>query len=272
MTQKKHEGLRYNNGKLMYDLIEPYQLEALAGVNTKGAEKYTKYNWCKGQAWSTMLASMKRHIAAFEKGEDYDPESGNLHMAHAAWNALAIVSFYRIYPQGDDRLAFKNHTRRIGLDVDEVVCGFVQAYCKRFNLEIPSHWNLDPMFKERMEELEHDKDFWLSLEPLIKPEELPFEPAAYITARPINNEWTIEWLHKNGFPIAPVITTTSIENKLGHIRELQLDFFIDDNYSTYAHLNKNGACCFLMDAKHNRRYNVGYRRIKDLHDFAKRFL
>lgn len=54
--------------------------------------------------WSRMLASLKRHINAFEQGQDLDEETGLYHIAHAAWNALALVSYYKYYPELDDRI------------------------------------------------------------------------------------------------------------------------------------------------------------------------
>ena len=39
------EGLRYNQNKLRYDLLEPFAIEQLAKVFTKGAEKYAPHNW-----------------------------------------------------------------------------------------------------------------------------------------------------------------------------------------------------------------------------------
>jgi len=271
MTEQKHAGLRFNEGKLRYDLICPEQLKGLASVYTYGAGKYAVRNWERGQAWSTVLASLKRHIAAFEQGEDYDAESKCLHMSHAMWNAGALISFMKFYPQGDDRRIAALRIPRIGLDVDETIAAFVPAYCERYNVPIPHCWNFDPLLHERLAELAQDKTFWLSLAPLIKPEELPFEPAAYITSRIIPNEWTQEWLNLHGFPIAPVITTTSGFNKAEHCKELQLDYFVDDNMQTFAELNKQGICCFLMDAKHNQRYNVGHKRIKSLRDLAERW-
>ena len=274
MTQNsdlKHAGLRFNEGKLRYDLICPEQLKGLASVYTYGAKKYSLWNWARGQAYSTILASLKRHIAAFESGEDYDAESGCQHMAHAMWNCGALISFAKFYPQGDDRRQSWQRIPRIGLDVDEVLANFVKAYCARYNLEIPHCWNFDRQFAERMEELKQDKAFWLNLEPLINPADLPFEPAAYITSRVIPNEWTQEWLDKCDFPIAPVITTTSAFNKAEHCKELGIQIFIDDNFQTMAELNKEGICCFLMDAKHNQRYDVGSKRIKSLVELKERW-
>ena len=270
-SDAKHAGLRYNEGKLRYDLICPEQLKGLASVYTYGAGKYPAGNWCKGQAYSTILASLKRHIAAFESGEDYDAESKCQHMAHAMWNCGALISFAKFYPQGDDRRCSWQRIPRIGLDIDETIAGFVQAYCSRYNLPIPHCWNFDPLFSERIAELKEDKSFWLNLEPLIKPEELPFEPAAYVTSRVIPNEWTEEWLWSHGFPVAPVVTVRHGESKTEHIEKLGLDWFCDDNFSTFSELNKQGICCFLMDAKHNQRYDVGSKRIKSLVELKERW-
>ena len=270
-SDSKHGGLRYNEGKLRYDLICPEQLKGLASVYTYGAKKYLPHNWSKGQAYSTILASLKRHIAAFESGEDYDSESKCQHMSHAMWNCGALISFAKFYPQGDDRRRSCYRIPRIGLDVDETVCNFVAAYCKRFQLDIPHCWNFDRHFAERMAELKDDKAFWLGLEPLIKAADLPFEPSAYITSRMIPNEWTQEWLDLHGFPIAPTITVASGSEKAEHIEKLGLDWFCDDNMTTFTELNKRGICCFLMDAKHNQRYDVGSKRIKSLVELKDRW-
>jgi hypothetical protein len=39
------------------------------------------------------IASLKRHMAKFEMGENKDEESQRLHTAHMTWNALALVVF-----------------------------------------------------------------------------------------------------------------------------------------------------------------------------------
>lgn len=270
-SDNKHGGLRYNQGKLRYDLICPEQLKGLASVYTYGANKYAPQNWRKGQAWSTVLASLKRHIASFERGEDFDPESQCLHMSHAMWNCGELISFGKFYPQGDDRLASWQRIPRISLDVDEIICAWVQAYCKRYDMDIPHCWNFDPKMSERMAELKNDMDFWAGIEPLIKAEDLPFEPAAYITSRPIPNEWTQEWLWHHKFPVAPVITVEHGADKLLKCEELGINWHVDDNFDTFRHLNANGMHCFLMDAKHNQRYDVGSKRIKSLVELKERW-
>jgi len=111
---KEAKGLRKNDGKLRYDLLEPYAIQELVKVFTEGAKKYSDFNWIDGgMDYTKMLASLKRHIAAFELGEDIDPETKCHHMAHAAWNALALVSYSKWCPENDDRIINKLN-RQIG--------------------------------------------------------------------------------------------------------------------------------------------------------------
>lgn len=66
---------------------------ALGRVYGFGAKKYARHNFRKGYAWSLSYDAMMRHIEASLAGEDYDPESGLPHMAHAAWHALTLTQF-----------------------------------------------------------------------------------------------------------------------------------------------------------------------------------
>jgi len=85
--------MRYNEGKTRYGLIPSHWLRALAEVLTRGANKYGPNNWMKGMDPDFMIDSMERHIQAFRSGQRYDEESGNHHLAHAAWNCLALMTY-----------------------------------------------------------------------------------------------------------------------------------------------------------------------------------
>ena len=87
------EGLRYNQGKMRWDLLPMDALNEVAKVATYGASKYEPRNWEKGLSWSACFASFMRHFYARCTGEVIDPESGCMHTAHMAWNALAILAF-----------------------------------------------------------------------------------------------------------------------------------------------------------------------------------
>jgi len=144
---------RFNHGKLRYDLLEPFATKELVKIFTKGSEKYGDKNWLKGMEWSKCLASLKRHIAAFEAGEDIDPELGTYHMANAAWNCLALVSYYKYAPHLDDRDHSYLKNKKIGLDVDDVLADFIGAYCAHFKEPVPEFWTFNRNIKERFASL-----------------------------------------------------------------------------------------------------------------------
>jgi uncharacterized HAD superfamily protein len=277
------EGLRYNESKIRHDLLEPYAINELAKVFTVGAEKYAPGNWEKGMNWTTVLASLKRHINAFEQGEDYDkglsPELeekyGKMyHMAHAAWNALALVSYYKIAPTFDDRRHSYLKPKRIGLDIDSVLADFHRQFCKYANIEYyePTHWN-DPEIEREYKLMKNNDEFWLTMPVLTPPKDIHFEPTCYITTRSINPELTKKWLDMNGYPSAEVYSILEHNgSKVEAAKKAGIDYFIDDKYENFIDLNKNGIFCLLMDASYNRRYDVGYKRIKNFEDFTKRFL
>lgn len=262
--KKKHKGLRYNTGKLRLDLVQPWAHEQMVRVLTKGAEKYEDRNWERGMAWSNVIASLKRHLLAVEKGEDYDPETGELHVAHIACNAHFLTAYYKIYPQGDDRPHGYLQVPKIGLDIDEVLADWVGHWTKYHKQEVPETWNFDKDIAEKFKLLEDDKEFWLSIPPKVDPKDLPFEPHCYITSRSIPTEWTELWIQHNGFPTVPVYTVGHTESKVDTAKRSGIDIFVDDRYENFVELNNAGICTFLMDAPHNQRYDVGFKRIKNL--------
>lgn len=266
------KGLRFNAGKTRHDLVPPFAQEQYAKVLTAGAAKYADHNWAQGMKWSKVLASMKRHILEFESGADNDIESGVLHMAHVMCNAAFLTEYYKIYPQGDDRQHNYLRSPRIGLDIDEVLCNFTGGWHKRWGTDpAPEWWNYHRGMGDHFEQMHADgsiEAFYLGLEPKIAPSDIPFEPACYVTSRPIDTDVTEEWLHKHGFPAVPVHTVPMGSSKVDVIKKANIDIFVDDCFSNFVELNKAGICCFLMDAPHNRRYNVGFKRLKELRNLT----
>lgn len=262
----KGTGMRFNTGKTRHDLVPAFAQEQYARVLTKGAEKYAERNWENGMAWSKVISSLKRHIAAIESGEDYDKESGLLHSAHVMCNAAFLTQYYKIFPQGDDRPHKYLSTPKIGLDIDEVLADWVGHWTKYHGQEIPETWNFDRDIASKFESLKDNKEFWLSIPTKINPSEIGFEPHCYITARNIPTEWTQEWLDKNGFPQMPVYSVGHGESKVDVAKKSGIDIFIDDRFENFVELNKAGVCCFLLDAPHNKRYEVGYKRIQHIND------
>lgn len=94
MDQLKQEAaLRYDHGKLRWDLLPFDALEELVKVYTFGAKKYQDHNWAKGMSWSRCMGSFFRHMVQRMKGEIYDEESGLRHTAHMTWNVLTLLAY-----------------------------------------------------------------------------------------------------------------------------------------------------------------------------------
>lgn len=68
-----------------------------------GAKKYARFNWARGMSWSAVLASLLRHISAWQAGEENDPETGLSHLAHAMCNLRMLMLYKKTYKEGDDR-------------------------------------------------------------------------------------------------------------------------------------------------------------------------
>ena len=67
-------------------------VDAVVAVGEYGARKYADDNWIKvDNAERRYTDAMHRHDLAIGRGETHDPESGHLHAAHRAWNALAAL-------------------------------------------------------------------------------------------------------------------------------------------------------------------------------------
>lgn len=98
---------RFNQDKVAYHMMPPYALEQVCRVFMMGREKYDEDNWRTGEGLSRIgcYNSLQRHVQAWLAGEDLDPESHLSHMAHAAWNALAIMELERLFPEKEERYA-----------------------------------------------------------------------------------------------------------------------------------------------------------------------
>lgn len=88
------EGIKndFKDDKLRWDLLPLDVIEKVVEIYTFGAKKYKENSWQNlPNGYQRYKAALFRHITAYEKGEVYDSESGCMHLAHAAWNAIAML-------------------------------------------------------------------------------------------------------------------------------------------------------------------------------------
>jgi len=86
-----------------FDLFPFDALEEISRVYAIGAKKYDDDNWLRGYRWRLSAGALLRHVSRFMCGEDRDPESGCLHLAHAAWHCLTLITFTLRKLGTDDR-------------------------------------------------------------------------------------------------------------------------------------------------------------------------
>lgn len=86
----KHDQGEPLTGLMLQDFARA--LEAVATVTTFGAQKYSPSGWLAvPEAERRYTDALCRHLLADLRGEAADSESGLPHLAHAAWNVLALL-------------------------------------------------------------------------------------------------------------------------------------------------------------------------------------
>lgn len=109
-------GLRFNEGKPQWHLVDWSALEPMVRVLEYGAEKYTPNNWKKGMSQAELMDCLLRHCFAWTRGEDNDPESKLSHMGHILSNAMMLSYMCRWRPDYDDR-ELTGEDKKCGVDV-----------------------------------------------------------------------------------------------------------------------------------------------------------
>lgn len=88
------EGLKLDQDKPDWSLVELDSLEGLVRVLSFGAKKYERDNWKKVKnGKNRYFAALMRHLEAWQRGEKKDPESGESHLYHAMCNLYFLIYF-----------------------------------------------------------------------------------------------------------------------------------------------------------------------------------
>lgn len=96
-------GTKYDEDKPPMALIDTEYLEGLARVLAFGARKYSPDNWRGGIQYRRLISAAYRHLSAINRGEDRDPETGELHAYHLACCNMFLASMMNHRPDLDDR-------------------------------------------------------------------------------------------------------------------------------------------------------------------------
>ena len=96
---------KFDATKVRVDLLPIDPMMQVANVFGFGAKKYFANSYRQGEtvAWSRTYGSIIRHLFAFWKGEDTDPESGLPHLAHAGTQLFILMEHAAHNKDKDDR-------------------------------------------------------------------------------------------------------------------------------------------------------------------------
>lgn len=82
---------KFDGEKVRLDLLPFAAVDEVGRVFTYGARKYADHNYRQGMRWGRLLAAALRHLFAWARGEERDPESGERHLAHAGCCVLMLL-------------------------------------------------------------------------------------------------------------------------------------------------------------------------------------
>lgn len=74
-----------------------------ARVFDYGRKKYAEWNWAKGMAWTIPLECAARHLLEMIEGNPVDAESSEPHRGHVFCNVTMLLTYLKVYPEGDNR-------------------------------------------------------------------------------------------------------------------------------------------------------------------------
>lgn len=92
MNEGKKNDVKDN--KVRMDLLPWPELEEIGKVFTAGAKKYGPNNWQNLEnGYERYKGAMLRHLTEVEKGNEVDEDTGCLHIAQVATNAIFMLHF-----------------------------------------------------------------------------------------------------------------------------------------------------------------------------------
>jgi hypothetical protein len=111
---KLKEGVKYDDGKIRWDLIPLFPLYELAFVYTIGAKKYEDENWRKGMGYKKMVRAIMNHLTKWLAGHERDAEDGQHHLASVAWSAFSLMEYERLAKENPDFAASFDNRSDLG--------------------------------------------------------------------------------------------------------------------------------------------------------------
>ncbi len=142
---KQVKGIKHDNGKPRPDLIFSAMARALLEVSkvaTMGAEKYDDDNWLLVDDAIKRYRDAKCRHMLLGAIEPHDNESGLAHLAHEAWNALAVLELHlrKLETLAED---LGNAQEKDGWTPGEIEAAAFRKSCDSAEVEWPDESRID---------------------------------------------------------------------------------------------------------------------------------
>ena len=167
----------------------------------------------------------------------------------------------------------RHMNKKVFLDIDGVLADFSSHFFQCYDVIEDKTSPILEWGDERITKNFHlcvdDYDFWLSIPPLISPEDISFTIDGYCTQRPVPNWVTERWLFEKGFPSAPVFSVAGSKTKV--LLNENVSIFLDDAPHNFHELNDAGIRAYLLDKPYNRNIDTNLRvsSVEEFGVFAK---
>lgn len=156
---------------------------------------------------------------------------------------------------------------KIYLDIDEVVGDFLSGLetlypeykkCDQKIYDLPEYVCMDDVCA--------NEKFWIDLAVNDRPD---FTISGYVSHRPFSTEITRRWLQRNKLPLATIYHVSDSYEKVGLLKALKADVYVDDKPSTFKECIKAGINVYLYDQPWNRKIETD-KRIKNLKELKEK--
>lgn len=143
---------------------------------------------------------------------------------------------------------------KIGLDVDDTISEFMNPYLHKFGTPKNDFEIVQNVFNI----LRHDKDFWMTVPIINKPD---FIPQLICSKRCHPKTWSKDFLESKvgipqNIPFYQLICQFMPKSK---ILKGKIDVFVDDSIDNFLEINSKGIPCLLIDSQWNQYFDTPLR-------------
>lgn len=90
--EELEQDMKFDTDKPDWSMLDLSTIEEIVKVYNFGALKYQRDSWkTLNNGKDRYFSALLRHLAAWQRGEELDKESNMRHLAHAAWNVIALM-------------------------------------------------------------------------------------------------------------------------------------------------------------------------------------